>query len=388
MTRARSKAGKPSDADPLAGLGHGWIVEIADYAQTFEIREGSNKPVRKSPVLYSKWYGGANDEPSACYMRRLDKLTRRPDGLLLEGGWGRFLREGGRHTPAYRGFLTNDQSRAANLSEIAGQILYCDESQARDIVLGVLDVGLIRIVREPDWNKRREELEPVPEESKDENASGKKPPKAKGKKKPRTGRQKSAFQKNPETSGKIPEPSRIEVNGMAIDSTVDESTGMATDSAVGESNAMPGKPPENTLRGATAPKAQAPPRDTRGPEIVRLADALPRAVDGLARGYALGADDFAGEIFALLQCPMDRDTLDGRRELGNFRAALLAAVDAGLSPSQLDEIIGKGKADAVRIGRQRKRHYANGGSPEKYWRFQWGKHMDARRSGRLARGAG
>jgi len=124
-----------------------------------------------------------------------------------------------------------------------------------------------------------------------------------------------------------------------------------------------------------------------GPGVVKLSDALARAVDGLTHGYALRADDFASEIFALLRCPMDRESLDGRRELGSFRAALLAAVDGGLSPSQIEEIIDKARADAGRIGHNRKRHYANGGTPERYWRFLFGKHLDARRSHR-ARGAG
>jgi hypothetical protein len=123
-----------------------------------------------------------------------------------------------------------------------------------------------------------------------------------------------------------------------------------------------------------------------GPGVVKLSDALARAVDGLTHGYALRADDFASEIFALLRCPMDREILDAKRELGCFREALLTAIDAGLSPSQIEECIGKAKTDAGRIGRARKRYYRNDGSPETYWRFQFSKHLDARRG--LVRGAG
>jgi hypothetical protein len=209
----RMKANKPNGADPLGGLGYGWIVAIADYAETFEIRE-DKKTVRKSPALYSKWYGGANDEPSACYMRRIDKLTRRPDGLLLEGGWGRFLRAAGNHERTFRGYLTNDESKAATLEEIAGQILFCEESVARDTTLGLLEVGLIRIVHEPDWAKRRAELDAQAKAAQGDEKEGKEKAETKGKTKRATGHKKSAFRKNPETSGNFRKrsPNLIEDN--------------------------------------------------------------------------------------------------------------------------------------------------------------------------------
>lgn len=117
-----------------------------------------------------------------------------------------------------------------------------------------------------------------------------------------------------------------------------------------------------------------------GGEAAPLGALLPRAVDGLTRGYALEADAFAGEIGALLAAPFAGDSRDGRRERGNYRAALLDAIDAGLGAEQIAEVMDKGRADAGAIGKHRKRYYRNDGSPEQYWRFRWNKHVAARRS--------
>ncbi len=387
MTRATKS--KSTKGGPLDGIGDGRIVVVADYSETFEIRE-DKKTLRKSPALYSKWYGAANDEPSACYMRRIDKLTRRPDGLLLEGGWGRILRAASNHERHVRSFCTNDRGRAATVAQIAEQILFCDESTAVEILLGLLDVGLIRIEAEPDWERRKATLDALAKEGQASDPNDDSEGKTPRQKKPKTGCKNSVSRKNPGAPGNfrerspnitepnITEPNLTERNGMA--------NGRIGEASIGEENAMPVEPPRSTQRGSDSPEAAGPPRDMGGPGIVKLSDALARAVDGLTHGYALRADDFASEIFALLRCPMDRESLDAKRELGCFREALLTAIDAGLSPSQIEECIGKAKTDAGRIGRARKRYYRNDGSPETYWRFQFSKHLDARRG--LVRGAG
>jgi len=113
--------------------------------------------------------------------------------------------------------------------------------------------------------------------------------------------------------------------------------------------------------------------------VAPVGSLLPRAVDHLAHGYAVRAPDFARKIFALLGAPFTDESPKGVRELANYRAALLEAVDAGLSPSQIEELMGKARADAARIGKHRKRYYANDGSPEQYWRFLFNKHLNSRR---------
>jgi hypothetical protein len=113
---------------------------------------------------------------------------------------------------------------------------------------------------------------------------------------------------------------------------------------------------------------------------VPIGQLLPRAVDGLAHGYAVRAPEFAAEIFTLLRPPFDRDSRDGQHELGNYRVALLDAIDAGLTPGQMEELLGKARRDAGNIGKHPKRYYRNGGSPQAYWRFLFNKHLAARRN--------
>ncbi len=140
--------------------------------------------------------------------------------------------------------------------------------------------------------------------------------------------------------------------------------------------------------GERQPAITPPPRVSDGPRIVPLrpgGDAapvgslLPRAVDALAHGYTVQADDFAMEIFSLLRAPFTDENREGVRELANYRAALLEAIDAGLSPGQIEELMGKARADAARIGQHRKRYYTSGGTPERYWRYLLNKHLHARR---------
>jgi hypothetical protein len=146
--------------------------------------------------------------------------------------------------------------------------------------------------------------------------------------------------------------------------------------------------PRHQQPSAGGKPAYAPPAVSGGPRIIPLqragdarpiGDLLPRALDGLAHGQAVRADDFAAEILGLLRAPFDASSRDGVRELGNYRAAWLDAIDAGLSSADMDELRAKVRKDARTIGEHRKRRYARGGSPEQYWRFLFNKHLDARR---------
>jgi len=108
----------------------------------------------------------------------------------------------------------------------------------------------------------------------------------------------------------------------------------------------------------------------------------------MAHGQALYADEFAAEILSLLRAPFDASSRDGARELGNYRAGWLDAIDAGLSSAQMEELRAKARKDATTIGTHRKRYYANDGSPEQYWRYKFNLHLDARRRGKVEARAG
>ena len=100
--------------------------------------------------------------------------------------------------------------------------------------------------------------------------------------------------------------------------------------------------------------------------------------------YSEEAEGFAGEILIALHCPFGARTRAYARERANVAAAWDQAVSSGLSFAQLCEVRDKGRRDAAGIGRGRDRYYrrlADGtrGSPERYWRFRWNLHVDARR---------
>ncbi len=151
--------------------------------------------------------------------------------------------------------------------------------------------------------------------------------------------------------------------------------------------AVSGQGPKHQQPSAVGKPAEVPPAVSAGPRIVQLRPddpspvgrLMPRAVDGLAHGYAVQADDFAREIFALLRAPFTDESREGARELGNYRAALLGAIDAGLGPGQIEELMGKARHDAAEIAKHRKRYYRDGGSPEKCWRYKFNLHLAARR---------
>jgi hypothetical protein len=144
----------------------------------------------------------------------------------------------------------------------------------------------------------------------------------------------------------------------------------------------PVKPQGVTARESRGQAAAAP--VVRTPSRVRHhlsgdAWSIGDVIAGIEHRYNLEALGFADEIFALLMPPFTRDDREGHRELGNFAAALQEAIDAHLPPSALAELVSRAKADAREIAKHRARHYRDGGSPERYWRFQFNQHLDARR---------
>jgi DNA endonuclease activator SAE2/CtIP C-terminus len=388
MTARRKRS--PASADG--------VYHVTEHDATFGLRDDLDT-YRKSPSIYSKWYNSANDETSARYLMRIARLARRPDGLLLEGGWGRILRAAGNHSRTFRGFLCNDKGRAASVAEIAADILFCEEDQAATILDSLVEIGLIEKVPEPDWEAREAEL--------NEKARQAREAKTGGKGKTKTGRKKSVSRKNLENSGKPPAPSKkqSEVTGEPKGEGKENGLAKGKGEAQGHSPVIPdttpsedqkperphevteGRPRHSAASGRREP-ATAAHGVSGGPKILPLrqdrdataiGSELPRAVDGLTHGYALQADDFAEEILSLLGAPFASDSRDAKREAGNYRAALLDAIDAGLSPPQIEEVMGKARADAAAIGKHRKRYYRSDGSPEQYWRFRFNKHLNARR---------
>lgn len=352
------------------------VWHVYRFTERFELAD-DQRFCRKGPLIFSKDYVSPADDESVAYLRQVDALTRHRNGLELEGAWVRVRRAASARSRAFRGYLLTAEDRPMSDAEIGRTILFCEPRRASRLLKSLADVGLIEHVICPTFDLSLNE--PLRRKPRKKAPSG--PQKAKSQKK-KSGRRDSVSRENSENLERARDPLRAKMKNEMASGREENANKPDT-----ENTSVPGKPPRNTPERSVSPTASGPRRDSRGPDIVRLGMALPRALDSVTHAYALHADDFAAEVFALLRCPFDRDSAMGRREIGNFRAALLEAIDGGLSPEQIEEVIGKSKVDAGRIGKARRRYYANNGNPEQYWRFLFGKHLDARRGRQAMEGA-
>ena len=388
-----------------------WVWHIVRFRERWEM---SGEYERKMGLEYLRLFiaaGGQKSTESTQFLAQLAELRHYypKEFFHLRGVLDELSALAGTMERRFRGYLLNARLRAATLTELAARL-----DLTRDEMLKALKalerVGLIERVNLPTFAEDpdedyREERDDQPERTA-KRGTGTRQKKATGARKTR---QKCASSEDSETFPNSPEA----LYELANDQTKQEIlNGMARGKAKGEGEAQgqaptspTPTPPEGPEVRARTPQevtaegsrhqaalqqgkpATAPHGVSAGPRIValhthgeasRLGELLPRAVDGLSHGYSVQAEDFAREIFGLLRAPFGEDSRDGVRELGNYRAAVLDAVDAGLSPAAMEELLAKARKDAATIGSHRKRYYANGGSPEQYWRFLFNKHLAAR----------
>ena len=396
-----------------------WVWHIVRFRERWEM---SGEYERKMGLEYLRLFiaaGGQKSTESTQFLAQLAELRHYypKDAYHLRGVLDELSALAGTMERRYRGYLLNARLQPATQAELAARL-----DLPRDEMLKALKalerVGLIERVPmpefadDPDEDRREEREEQLHRTAKrDTGTRGRKAARAR-----KTGR-KCASLKDSETFPNSPE-ALIELTN---DQTKEEVlTGMAKGKAKGEGEVQgqaphspaptppegqgpgpgPGRPQDVTAgqpRHSSPPGRREPAAAARGvsagPTIVQLhhngdaspiGDLLPRALDGLAHGQAVRADDFAAEILGLLRAPFEATSRDGVRELGNYRAAWLDAIDAGLSSSQMEELWAKARKDAQTIGGHRKRYYRDDGSPEQYWRYLFNKHLNARRSGKHA----
>ena len=383
------------------------VWSICRFRERFEM---TGEYERKTGLEYVRQFigaGGLKSTESTQFLSQLRELKHYyPDRHYhFRGVFDELLGLAGTVELRFRGFLLNSRLKPATMQELAAR-LDITVAEMREAMKALDRVGLIERIDLPMFGE-----DPTDERSIDREDQGK--AKAKRRVRGRTkkvGKQgaKSASRNNSETF-----PNRSEAfahtdmaNGKAkdnINGQMAKGKGKAHPKGAGPretptspttSPPLPTVPPKATGEGprhflpaAERQRTEAPSRVCHGPRILSLrpgdgkalGELLPRAMDGLTHGYTLRADEFASEIFSLLRAPFTPDSRDGLRERGNYRAALLEAIDGGLSPPQIEQLMTKGRQDAARIAKHRKRYYRNGGSPETYWRFLWNKHLAARR---------
>ncbi len=395
-----------------------WVWHIVRFRERWEM---SGEYERKMGLEYLRLFiaaGGQKSTESTQFLAQLAELRHYypKEYYHLRGVLDELSALAGTMERKYRGYLLNARLQPATLAELAARL-----DLPRDEMLKALKslerVGLVERVPVPEFaddpdEDRREDRDEQPERT------AKRGTRTRGAKRTKTHKtsRKCASSEDSEMFPNTPE---------AFDELTNDQTKrkipngqVAKGQAKGEGQAPtspaatppegqgpgPAKPQEVSDEGprhqqpaAGGKPAHAPPAVSTGPRILPLhqdvdarpiVDLLPRAMDGLAHGQAVRADDFASEIFGLLRAPFDANSRDAVRELGNYRAAWLDAIDGGLSSAQMEELRAKARKDATMIGSHRKRYYRDDGSPEQYWRYLFNKHMDARRRGKAEARAG
>jgi len=116
---------------------------------------------RRGPLVYSRDYVSATDDESAAYLQQIDALSRRHNGLELEGAWSRIRRATSARSRAYRGYLLTADNLPASDAEIGRTILFCEPRRATRILKALAEVGLIEQARCPIFDLSQNEVTPA-----------------------------------------------------------------------------------------------------------------------------------------------------------------------------------------------------------------------------------
>lgn len=398
------------------------VWRIARFGERFEMGEYRRRGGLDWVRMFVTAATNQQSNESTQFLQQMDELEHYyPEQRdAYEGRFWRICRLTATQEDWLRGYLLDAERRPLSESKLAAR-LHLTPAATKATLAALKKVGLLECVPCPDFGQppeRPQEDAPAAQEPE------RKRTRAKGgsqTKSPKT-RPVAAIRDDSGTFRESPEPLYELTNGnpnpnsnghMAKGKDQDQDQDQARGNAKGVGQGQPPSAPAPAPPGPVSPQevttqggrhltpqgdgkpAITPPaRATGEPRIVplraaadglRMGDLLPRVVAGSTQGYAVRAEEFASEIFALLRAPFDASSREGQRELGNYRAGLLDAVDAGLGPSQIEELMAKARRDATEIAKHRKRHYRGGGSPEQYWRFLFNRHLAARIQGSDAR---
>ncbi len=163
------------------------VWHVCRFAQRFELPDDA-RFCRRGPLVYSRDYVTANDDESASYLQQIDALSRRQNGLELEGAWSRIRRAASARSRAYRGYLLTADNRPASDAEIGRAVLFCEPRRATRILKSLAEVGLIEQARCPIFDLSQNDVTPT----KRKNTPGNNANRKSG----TSGRQKSVSQEN------------------------------------------------------------------------------------------------------------------------------------------------------------------------------------------------
>jgi len=136
----------------------GW--HVFRFHERFELAD-DQRFCRKGPLIYSRDYVSAADDESATYLQQLDALSRRQNGLELEGAWSRIRRAASSRSRAYRGWLLTATNCPMSAADIGRTVLFCDPRRATRILKTLVEVGLVEQARCPTFDLSQNEAPTV-----------------------------------------------------------------------------------------------------------------------------------------------------------------------------------------------------------------------------------
>ena len=378
----------------MSGRKKVWL--ISRFELRFELRGRQSKWCRDTPLVFTRDFVSAHDDESASYLAQLDALSRRRNGLELEGAYVRLRRHASRQSKNFRGYLLTAEKQPASDAYLARYVLFCDARRARRLLKALADVGLLRQVTCPNFAQAvpsRRRAKPAEKAAQArQRAPGSRSKSLTKSRNVRTAAHDGARLRNslrakanekPNDNGKLNRKKQSVANGQP------QRPRTATPPAAAPPESQSPEPPEATQGRCPSAPARGPSLRDAEPTILALPgvsrlgpvcrDALP---DHDGRVYSDAAKEYGGQVYAKLRCPWLPTEQQGRRNLGNFAAAYDDAVKAGLSGAALTEACEKAMADAEKIGKHRARYTGirEGKNPERYWRFRWNLHVEARRA--------
>jgi hypothetical protein len=336
------------------------VWHVARFAQLVELPDDT-RFCRRGPLLYCRDFVSANDDESAAYLRQIDALSRRQNGLELEGAWSRIRRAASGWSRAYRGYLLSADHRPLNVAEIGRTILFCDPRRATRILKSLEEVGLLEQVRCPIFDEsengvpskkrrrtpgnkaKRQSAESgvgksISRESSRKSERARAPLRAKGKRKRKRntesgrGKEEKAGIRNPESAR--PRESQGQVLEGPCPPTAPEVR-------------SPRNPQEPATGSAVAPQAPAPRASFRGGEPQRLGPIIRQRFDHWLDEEAVR---FGQNVFTTIWPGEDPDSEWATGERGVFTKWLASKGAAGSRQAAID----KGLKVARHIAKHRK----------------------------------
>jgi len=331
------------------------VWHIFRFRERFELGD-DQRFCRKGPLVYARDYVSASDDESAVYLRQMDALSRRQNGLELEGAWSRIRRAASARSRAYRGYLLAANDCPASDAEIARSVLFCEPRRASRILKSLAEIGLLEQVRCPTFDLSENDAPKAKPRKKTSQ-----PRERANRRNGKSGRAKSVSRESSENLEDSRTPLRAEKENGKVSqkerNTGREETTRSPATTPSPEPVDPKEPEGGQGRNAHTAPGPAPSVKSSGPPA-----AVP--IGHVVNIHDFDADAFGLEVFKILgidkRC--SASSTDGKSEWKSF-AKWLVKAKANSPPSAWPQLRERGLAKARHIAKNAK----NAKNPGALW---------------------